>query len=68
MLSVAQTVIREAVQSTKMFIVFDALVKAKQGGLTLNNCLETGSPLGAVSNQLPGVETLLRRPSFDFIG
>ena len=65
-----KAVIREAIQSTKMFIVFDALVKAKQGGLSLNSSLETG----------PCVETLLSRPSsicglekqivtcFDFIG
>ena len=75
-----KAVIREAIQSTKMFIVFDTLVKAKQGGLSLNNSLETGSPLATVSNQLPCVETLLSRPfsscglekqivtCFDFIG
>ena len=75
-----KAVIREAIQSTKMFIVFDTLVKAKQDGLSLNNSLETGSPLATVSNQLPCVETLLSRPSsscglekqivtcFDFIG
>ena len=63
-----KAVIREAIQSTKMFI--DALVKAKQVGLSLNSSLETG----------PCVETLLSRPSsicglekqivtcFDFIG
>ena len=54
---------REAVQSTKMFIVFDALVKAKLPGLSLNNCLETGSLLGTISNQLPCLETLLSTPS-----
>ena len=64
MLSAAQSSHkREAVQSTKMFIVFDALVKAKLPGLSLNNYLETGSLLGTVSNQLPCLETLLSMPS-----
>ena len=39
-----KAVIREAAQSNKMRIVFDALAKANQGGPTLNNCLEKGPP------------------------
>ena len=37
--------LREAAQSNKMCIVFDALDKAKQGGPSFNNFLETGPRL-----------------------
>ena len=40
-----KAVIREAAQSTKMLIVFDALAKGNQGSPSLNDCLETGPPL-----------------------
>ena len=37
--------LREAAQSNKMCIVFDALDKANQGGPSFNNFLETGPGL-----------------------
>ena len=40
-----KAVIREAAQSTKMRIVFDALAKANQGGPSLKDSLEAGPPL-----------------------
>lgn len=38
-------VVREAAESTKMRIVFDASAKAEQTSPLLNDCLETGPPL-----------------------
>ena len=38
-------VVREAAESTKMRIVFDASAKAEQTSPSLNDCLETGPPL-----------------------
>ena len=38
-------VVREAVESTKMRIVFDASAKAEQTSPSLNDCLETGPSL-----------------------
>ena len=40
-----EAVIREAAESTKMRIVFDASAKASPTSPSLNDCLETGPPL-----------------------
>ena len=40
-----RSVIREFAESTKLRIAYDASAKARKGTVSLNECLETGSPL-----------------------
>ena len=40
-----KAVVREAAQTTKVRIVYDASAKSSSKNVSLNECLETGSPL-----------------------